>query len=209
MNMGLELSKCLMVAVCLVPIGCGGSDSNSNAAAGGTSGVGGSSSTSGGSTTKSSSGAGGSTATSSSTGGATSNYWPSAYSSTGTASTPYHTTNPAGSVPCMTCHGPTSPSALSTIKLVFGGQVFKSDGTTPAGNVQIGVSDGTKKFFVYSAPNGYYWQLGTDTVTWTSADIRTRSANGEHIKKATDDRNADCDSCHSATSTTATPLKAP
>ena len=198
MSIGLEFSKSSMIAVCVILLGCGSSDGNSNTAIGGASGVGGSSSSTGGGTAKSSS-----------TGGATSSYWPSAYSSTGTASTPYHMTTPAGSVPCMTCHGPSSPSSLSTIKIVFGGQIFKSDGTTPAGNVQIGVSDGTKKYFVYSAPNGYYWQLGTDTVDWASADIRTRSANGENIKKATDDRNADCDSCHSASSTTATPLKAP
>lgn len=201
MRMDLELSKCLMVGVCLVSMGCGSSDSNTSASVGGTSGVGGTSSTAGGSTSKSSG-----------TGGATGSYWPSAFSSTDTASTPYHMTTPAGSVPCMTCHGPTSPSALSTVKIVFGGTVFKADGTTGAPNVQVGVSDGTKKYFVYTAPNGYYWALGTDTVNWASADIRTRSATGESIKKSTDARTADCDSCHSATpttSTTATVLKAP
>lgn len=199
MRIGLELSKCLVVGVCLASMGCGSSDSNNSASAGGASNVGGKSS------------AGGSTAQSSSTGGA-GNFWPSAFSSTGTASTPYHTTTPAGAVPCMTCHGPTSPSALSTVKIVFGGTVFKADGKTGAPNVQVGVSDGTKKYFVYTAPNGYYWQEGTETVNWASADIRTRSATGESIKKSTDDRNADCDSCHAAAptvTTTATVLKAP
>ena len=197
MRIGFELSKCLMICVCLVAMGCGSSDSNSSVSAGGTSSVGGKSS------------AGGSTTKSSSTGGATSNFWPSAFSSTDSASTPYHMTTPAGTISCMTCHGPTSPSSLSTIKIVFGGTVYKADGKTGAPNVQVGVSDGTKKYFVYTAPNGYYWALGTDTVNWASADIRTRSATGESIKKTTDDRNADCDSCHSPTSTTATPLKAP
>jgi hypothetical protein len=95
---------------------------------------------------------------------------------------------------------------------VFGGTVYKADGTTGSPNVEVGVSDGTKKFFVHTDPHGYYWQVGTDTVNWTSADIRTRTANGESIKKATDDRNADCDSCHAANptvATTATVLKAP
>jgi len=201
MRIGFELSKCLVVGVCLASMGCGSSDSNPSAAAGGASGVGGNSS------------AGGSTTKSSSTGGATGNFWPSAFSSTGTASTPYHTTTPAGNVSCLTCHGPASTPALATTtKLVFGGTVYKADGTTGAPNVQVGVSDGTKKFYVYTAPNGYYWQEGTDTVNWPSADIRTRTANGESIKKTTDARNADCDSCHSGTptvTTTATVLKAP
>jgi hypothetical protein len=198
MRIGLELSKCLVLGACLASMGCGSSDSNANGSVGGANGVGGKSSV------------GGSTTQSSSTGGATGTFWPSAFSSTGTASTPYHTTTPAGSVPCMTCHSATS--TVSTVKIVFGGTVYKADGTTGAPNVQVGVSDGTKKFFVYTASNGYYWQEGTDTVNWASADIRTRTANGESIKKSTDARNADCDSCHSATptvSTTATVLKAP
>ena len=191
MRISLELSKCIVVGVCLASMGCGSSDSNPSASAGGTAGVGGKSS------------AGGSTV---------SNFWPSAFSATGTASTPTHTTTPVGSVPCLTCHGPTSPSTLATTKLVFGGTVYKADGKTGSPNVEVGVSDGTKKFFVYTDPHGYYWQVGTDTVNWTSADIRTRTANGESAKKTTDDRNGDCDSCHSATptvTTTATVLKAP
>lgn len=161
MRIGLELSKRLVVGVCLVSAACGGGSSNNT--------------------------------------NTTPGFWPSAYSSTGAPSTTesaYHATNSTAGQSCMSCHSATSTQA--TTKLVFGGTVFKADGTTGAGNVQVGVSDGTNKYFVYSAANGQYWQVGTGTenVNWAAADIRIRTGAGEQVKAATDNRNADCDSCH-------------
>jgi cytochrome c553 len=105
---------------------------------------------------------------------------------------------------CMTCHGPTGTAVT---KLVYGGVVYQVDGVTPAPNVQVGVSDGVYKSVVYSAANGMYWAVGTNTVNWPVADIRIRTATGEAAKLATDARTADCDSCHHAGTTY--PLKAP
>jgi hypothetical protein len=144
---------------------------------------------------------------SSNTNGSGSTYWPSAYDPNGVpsaAESQYHLNTPASGQTCMACHS--AGSTESTIQLVFGGTVFKADGTTPAANVQVGVVDGTKKYFVYTATNGQYWVKGTDSLPWsTTADIRIRSASGEKAKKSTDDRNADCDSCHVGVDTLKTP----
>jgi hypothetical protein len=139
--------------------------------------------------------AGGSTATGATTGGATT-YWPAAYSMSGlpTPSNGYHTTPQSK---CNMCHSASGvASGLSTSQFVFGGTVFQADGTTPAANVQVGVSDGTNKYFVYSATNGMYWAIGTATINWALTDIRTRNEKGEHKKLAATGRSADCDSCH-------------
>jgi hypothetical protein len=94
----------------------------------------------------------------------------------------------------MTCHS--ASSSQSSFKIAFGGIVYKSDAVTPAANVQIGVSDGSNKYFVYSASNGYFWAAGSDNIKWASADIRVRTAKGESAKASSDGRSADCSLCH-------------
>jgi hypothetical protein len=94
----------------------------------------------------------------------------------------------------MTCHS--ASSTQSSFKIAFGGIVYKADRTTPAPNVEVGVSDGTHKYFVYSASNGYFWAKGSDDVKWATADIRVRTAKGESVKADADGRSADCHSCH-------------
>jgi cytochrome c553 len=121
-------------------------------------------------------------------------YWGGAYSPPAAAPVVnFHTTDTAGA--CMSCH---SATGTATTKLVYGGVVYQADGVTPAPNVQVGVSDGTYKSISYSAANGMYWGVGTATVNWPAADIRTRSATGEAVKATKDERNADCDYCHHA-----------
>jgi hypothetical protein len=123
-------------------------------------------------------------------------FWPSAYSSTGappSAQAAYHIATPENSA-CMACHS--ASSSQSSFKIAFGGIVYKSDAVTPAANVQIGVSDGSNKYFVYSASNGYFWAAGSDNIKWASADIRLRTAKGESVKASSDGRSADCSFCH-------------
>jgi cytochrome c553 len=121
-------------------------------------------------------------------------YWGGAFSPPAVApAVNFHAADTAGA--CMSCHGATG---TATTKLVYGGVVYQADGVTPAPNVQVGVSDGTYKSVSYSAANGMYWGVGTASVNWPAADIRTRSATGESVKATTDARNADCDSCHHA-----------
>lgn len=122
-------------------------------------------------------------------------YWPEATftPTVATPPTPYHANDPVAAVACMPCH---SATGVAQSKFVFGGTVFLADGVTPAPGVEVGVSDGTNKYFVHTAANGMYWATGTGTVNWATADIRLRNAAGERPKAAADDRNADCDSCH-------------
>lgn len=127
-------------------------------------------------------------------------YWPGAYDPAGqpapSSVVTYHGGN-AHPGACMTgaCHGPAGTAAL---KLAYGGVVYQADGATPAGNVQIGVSDGAYKSHVYSASNGYYWApaAGATAINWGGADIRIRNIKGERPKLPEHDRNGDCDTCH-------------
>lgn len=126
-------------------------------------------------------------------------FWQDAYNPMGapppTTVTTYHagTTHPG---PCMgPCHGATGTAVL---KIAYGGVVYQADGATPAGSVQVGVSDGTYKSFVYSASNGFYWApaAGATAINWGIADIRIRNGSGEVPKLPEHDRGADCDTCH-------------
>jgi len=132
------------------------------------------------------------------TGGATTTanaYWPAAYNPAG-APAPEDGFHTEAVDACLSCHG---ISGNANLKIVFGGKLYESDGTTPAANVQVGVVDGNNKYFGYSATNGLYWVEGTATVSWATADIRIRDAKGETLKLSNQPRSADCDSCHTGT----------
>lgn len=105
------------------------------------------------------------------------------------------------------CHTATGTAQL---KLAWGGVVYQASGTTRAPNVQVGVASGTYKKFVYSRSDGLYWVESTATdgsVDWNNADIRIRNVAGEKKKAMSDDRGADCDSCHMESGGTALPLR--
>ncbi len=181
----------ILIGFLVLPLGCGSDEGSSEDGTGGTTASGGSSPGTGGASV----GTGGS---GSGTGGGSDAYWPAAYNPAGaptSATSPlYHASDPVGPQACMqpACHG---ANALMT-KLAFGGTVYRSDGVTPAPNVEIGVKDGANSYFVYSAANGMYWAVGADNVNWAAADIRMRNASGEIPKLAATERGADCDSCH-------------
>jgi len=144
------------------------------------------------------SGLGGGAPTGGTTGSAS--YWPSptyvaSYPVPADGGVEHASGNPGA---CMVCH-----SGLYEPLLAFGGVVYMADGVTPAGGVEIGVSDGTTSHFVYSATNGTYWALGPSTINWPAADIRVRTAAGEKIKLASSGRAADCDAagCHAVGAT--------
>jgi hypothetical protein len=95
---------------------------------------------------------------------------------------------------CLLCHatGSTPPAWL------FGGTVYNAEGTTAAPHVEIGVKDGAKFFKVCSAANGNFWKArGTDTVTWSNAEVRARNASGE-AKMSSKPTGGGCNSCHGA-----------
>jgi hypothetical protein len=76
--------------------------------------------------------------------------------------------------------------------------VYKSDGTTPAPNVQVGINDGTNLYTTYSATNGNIWLPASGTVNWANAQVRIRNSNGE-LSMAGATPAATCNLCHSST----------
>ncbi len=186
-------SVCWLLGPFMVLLACASEDNQSSgmdAAGGALTGTGGQASSSGGQAT------GGSTQNG--TGGVdAAAYWSAAYNPAGLP-TPsdggYHAAGPNPG-PCLACHGSTGAAMT---KLSFGGTVYGADGVSPAANVEVGVSDGTNRIFVYSATNGLYWAAETATpVNWPVADIRMRNASGEYVKTPAMARSAECDSCHS------------
>jgi hypothetical protein len=97
---------------------------------------------------------------------------------------------------CMQCHASGSSSDAPT--WLFGGTVYKADGTTPAPNVQVGINDGTNLFTAYSATNGNIWFGGSGTINWAQAQVRIRNSNGE-LTMAGATPAATCNTCHNAT----------
>jgi len=83
---------------------------------------------------------------------------------------------------------------------LFGGTVYKANGTTPAPNVQVGVRDGTALYTAYTATNGNFWFAKPNgvTINWTNAEARMRNSNGE--KKMISAPQAGCNGCHTGNS---------
>ncbi len=91
---------------------------------------------------------------------------------------------------CMTCH----QSGGSGPEFVFGGTVYKADGTTPAPHVQLGVKAGETWLSAYSGDNGNYWVVSKTAVDWSTAEIRFRNGKGD--KKMMTAATAACNQCH-------------
>jgi len=116
------------------------------------------------------------------------------YSSSGSPNPPDGHHNPG--LNCSQCH--VSGSSTGATVWLFAGTVYKADGTTPAPNVQVGVSDGTNLYTTYSATNGNFWVPGPGTVNWATAQVRVRNANGE-LTMAGATPASTCNVCHNAT----------
>ncbi|HMA93326.1 MAG TPA: hypothetical protein VKP30_11615 [Polyangiaceae bacterium] len=138
-------------------------------------------------------------------------FWPAAYNPSGLPEFPsvekQYAAHPSDIHPgaCLSgnCHGPDGSALL---KLAWGGIAYKADGSR-AGNVEVGVVSGSYKEFVYTSTDGYYWKEGDPSdVNWGPSDIRARNAKGEKVKKQSDERNGDCDSCHQESGGSAKPL---
>ena len=97
---------------------------------------------------------------------------------------------------CIQCH--VSGSSTGAPTWLFGGTVYKTDGTTPAPNVQLGINDGTNLYTTYSATNGNIWLPASGTVNWAKAQVRIRDSNGESTMAGATPA-ATCNLCHSST----------
>ena len=97
---------------------------------------------------------------------------------------------------CAQCH--VSGSASGAPIWMFGGTVYQANATTPAPNVQVGISDGTSLYTAYSAANGNFWLAGSGTINWAKAQVRVRNANGESTMVGATP-SAGCNLCHNST----------
>lgn len=162
--------------------GSGGASNAGSGASGGDGNTGG-----GGGTSAAGNGAGGTTTEAFS--------WPNPYDA-GTMPSPadgHH--NPGASCMLSSCHG-------TKVPFVFGGTVYRADGTTVAPNVEVGISDGTVTLTAYSAANGNIWlPADAGSIDWTRAVIALRNANGEVQKPADAPRDTSCNAsgCHAST----------
>jgi len=116
------------------------------------------------------------------------------YSATGLPNPSNGNHNPGQN--CIQCH--VSGTSTEAPPWLFGGTVYKADGTTPAPNVQVGVNDGTNLYTAYSATNGNFWFGGSGTINWAAAQVRIRNANGE-LMMAGATAAATCNLCHNST----------
>jgi hypothetical protein len=98
---------------------------------------------------------------------------------------------------CIQCH--VSGSSSGAPVWLFGGTVYKANGTTPAPNVQVGINDGTNLYTTYSATNGNIWLPASGTINWTNAQVRIRNSNGE-LTMAGATPASTCNLCHNSTS---------
>jgi hypothetical protein len=168
----------------------GGAGGSGTGGSGGTGDAG--SATTGGTGTGGSAGSGGSGAGGTSTAAFA---WPDAYDPTA-APAPADGHHNAGAT-CLlsSCHG-------TKVPFLFGGTVYRADGTTAAAGVEVGLTDGSVTLTAYSAANGNIWLLASaGAIDWTRAIIALRNANGEVAKPADAPRDASCNAsgCHAST----------
>lgn len=118
--------------------------------------------------------------------------WPGAYDAQAAPMPADGHHNPGTGCMSSSCHG-------SKVPFLFGGTVYKADGTTPAPNVEVGISDGTLTLTAYSAQNGNIWlPSSAGAIDMTKALIAIRSGGGERVKPSTAGRGAACNGggCH-------------
>lgn len=165
-----------------------GGAGGSNVGTGGrTTGSGGASSSGGGLGSGGVPSSGGATGTGGSS-AATFDWGATAYSASGGASIRYQ-----GHYTGQGCIG----TACHNHTISYGGTVYQSNGTTTAGNVQIGILMGATLTTTYSGTQGnFYGNLsGTD---WANAVIAIRNASGTAVMPANSKATGNCNNCHSS-----------
>lgn len=117
----------------------------------------------------------------------TSEYWPDAYDENGLPD-PASGEHNAGRA-CLDCH--TSGSR----EWLLGGTVYLADGTSPAPNVEVGVSDGTEFLSAHSGENGNFWIPASEgSIDFDLAQVRIRTGDGEAVMS--ENVSGNCNDCH-------------
>ncbi len=167
-------------------------------AAGGSSQTGGKSSTGGLSASGGSRLTGGATATggnlatggtSAAGGGSGFNWGTSTYNPTG-GSAVNHQGHNTGAACLASCH---------SHNFQAGGTIYQTNGTSTAGNVQIGIIMNGTLFTGYSGTQGNFFFAVSGTLNWATAQVAIRTATGTAIHPATTGLSGNCNSCHNST----------
>lgn len=79
-----------------------------------------------------------------------------------------------------------------------GGTIYQSNGTTAAGNIQVGVIMNGTLFTAYSGSQGNFFFPISGTLNWATAQIAIRSATGTAVHPATSGLSGNCNSCHNS-----------
>ena len=80
-----------------------------------------------------------------------------------------------------------------------GGTIYQTNGTTTAGNVQVGIIMKNTLFTSYSGTQGNFFVPISGTLDWTTALIAIRTATGTAIHPTTSGLSGNCNSCHTST----------
>jgi hypothetical protein len=79
----------------------------------------------------------------------------------------------------------------------YGGTVYLANGTSTAGNIQIGIRSGNSLTTTYSGTQGNFYG-SISGVTWSTAQIAIRNASGTAVMPTNASASGECNSCHGA-----------
>jgi hypothetical protein len=108
------------------------------------------------------------------------------YSSSGGSGTGYQGHYTGQTCVDTTCH---------RHNITFGGTIYQSNGSSTAGNIQIGILMGGKLTTAYSGSQGNFYGNISGT-SWSTAQIAIRNSTGTQVMPTNDKATGNCNNCH-------------
>lgn len=100
------------------------------------------------------------------------------------------------------CHANGSPDGSGAPAFLFGGTVYRAVTLAADSKVEVGVKASEGMYVACSANNGNFWSVAASspkTLTWSSAGVRLRNANGEAPMMTTSAAGCNASACHTGT----------
>jgi hypothetical protein len=79
--------------------------------------------------------------------------------------------------------------------ITYGGTIYQSNGSSTAGNIQIGIRMGNNLVTTYSGSQGNFYG-NISGASWATAQIAIRNASGTAVMPTNASASGDCNSCH-------------
>jgi len=108
------------------------------------------------------------------------------YNASGGASVAYQGHFTGQSCLSATCH---------KHNITYGGTIYQSNGSSTAGNVQIGIRAGSNLVTTYSGSQGNFYG-NISGASWATAQIAIRNASGTAVMPTNASASGECNSCH-------------